>query len=185
MEDYKGVGIVFLRKFVQAHGEAIERKLISGLTPLQLQTYQHAQNRHWISTGTAAEIFHIVAQLLYPGDDLGLQHLGRERAKYNFSGIYRTLLKVATIPFLVRQAAKMWRISYNQGVAKAERIENKNEVHFFVENYPGLPPVLREVGCGYIRGVVEFAGKKNIQVRKEDLNPKLWKWIITWDEVSA
>ncbi len=184
MKNYKGVGIVFLRKIVQAHGETVERKLLVSLTPEQLEVYQHAQNRHWIPAESAAELYTVAAELLYPGDVRGLQHLGRERARYNFTGIYRTLLKVATIPFLISQAPKMWRVSYNVGIAKVKKIKDKNEAHFMVESFPELPPVMREVGCGYIQGIVEFTGLQNIRVNKEELNPKQWKWTITWDDVS-
>jgi len=181
MNNYKGVGIVFLRKFVQAHGLKIEYAFIEKLNQEQTEVYINTQSGDWIPVELAAQLYAIAAPLLYPGDALGLQHLGRERAKDNFSGIYKSLLSMATIPFLVQQAAKLWRVSYDTGNARVERDKEKNQAVFIVENYPELPETLREVGCGYIKGVVEFAKVQNVQVTRNDLDPNAWKWIITWD----
>jgi len=33
--------------------------------------------------------------------------------------------------------------------------------------------------AGYIKGVVERTGEKDVQVQRNDVNPKQWKWTIT------
>ncbi|MCD4813887.1 DUF2378 family protein [bacterium] len=181
MDHYRGVGIVFLRNFIKAHGSTIEEKFIQGLNEEQNSIFLDASNNNWVPVPATEKLFEQAARLLYPGDQNAYRHLGRERAKENFSGIYKSLLKITTIAFIIKRAAKVWEASYEKGHARVEKNKDENRAIFIVEDYPEFSPVMMEVGCGYIEGVVGLSSAENIQVNKDVSDPQAWKWHITWD----
>jgi hypothetical protein len=75
----------------------------------------------------------------------------------------------------------LWSTSYKQGVAQVQQSGDKKEAFFIVEGFPELPETMREVGCGYIQGLLAFTKISNIHVDRDNANPNAWKWKVTWD----
>jgi hypothetical protein len=180
MNGYKGTGVDFVRKLLKARGAdaaALEQKL----SPSDTETFHSATTMSWVPAETAVRIFAAAAELLYPGDPRGVFELNRLMAKDNMSGIYRILLRVVSVPVLMARAAKLWSTYHSRGRGRAEGDPEDRAGTFIVEDYPECPLGLLPFIAGFLQGVLEMAGAKNINVAIDSSNPHQWRWRVTWE----
>ncbi len=126
-----------------------------------------------------AEILQAAAEALYPGDPQGLQKLGEEVAKINFSGIYKPFLMIASPEFIAKRIAGIWKTFYDQGGAHVENFHGKSGT-VVATGLPELTSVQRRYICGYMAGVLHLTAVKNIQVVVQEQDPQAWRWLISW-----
>ncbi|MBN1596533.1 hypothetical protein JW933_11460 [candidate division FCPU426 bacterium] len=105
---------------------------------------------------------------------------GGKIAENDFLGIYRIFIRLLSIPYFVKQTAKLWNTFHKKGNAQAEEIKGRQEALFWVEAYPDLPETYREILSGYLLRCVELAGGQNVRVLAEGENPQRWQWRIYW-----
>jgi len=180
MAKCKGTNIVFLRKVLGAAGTAAESQFLEKLTPAEAESYRTALPVSWLAAETTTRLFEAAAEVLHPGDAQGIRRLGRELARDNLKGIYRALLRMTTISFVVGLSARLWGMYHDQGKASAWRDPERNRVVVTVTDYPELPKKFLDEIAGYIFGVAEFTGVKNLKVEKDAQDPRAWKWSVTW-----
>ncbi|MCK5242421.1 hypothetical protein KAR34_08210 [bacterium] len=180
MAKTKGGNIVFEREFLRKHGKETEQAFLEKLNAEEINIYQKTLPISWVPIEAAAKIFEMTAATLYPGDAQGLQYLGRAQAYDHLTGIYRIILRITTIPFLIEKTAKLWKNYHDQGRAWSGVGRNKNSAFMIVEDYPDLPETFREMLCGYIAGCMELTGARNVRVTRDNNNPDAWKWNIFW-----
>ena len=179
MGNYKGTGVVFMRSLFERHGRAVERQFLSKLTPQEVDIYKQTLEFHWIPIEVITRFFELAAPLLYPGDPTGLRRIGREMARDHLQGVYRIVLRVVTIEYIIEKAARLWRTYHQSGTTRMER-SGPHLLYFVVLGYPELPSSFRECTCGYIAGVLELAGAKDIRVIRSNENPNEWRWKLSW-----
>lgn len=179
MGNYKGTGVVFMRSLFKRHGAASERKFLAQLTPQETDIYKQTLEFHWIPIEVITRYFELAAPLLYPGDSQGLRRIGREMARDHLQGVYRIVLRVVTVEYIIEKAARLWRTYHQIGTTRMER-PGERMLQFVVMGYPDLPAAFRECTCGYIAGVLELAGAKDIHVLKSNDNPEEWRWKLSW-----
>ena len=177
--NYKGTGVVFMRSFVRAMNSALEPRLLAKLPPEDAERYLKTLEFDWIPIGSITRIFEAASPLLYPGNHEGLRLIGREMARDHLRGIYRIMLRVTTVPFVVAQTARLWSTYHRRGRAHMTRQE-PHLIHFVVADYPELPERFRECLCGYIQGVMELVGAREIRVAKSNDNANAWLWRVSW-----
>lgn len=49
-----------------------------------------------------------------------------------------------------------------------------------VTNSPGMLETWRELLCGYIQGILEQTGSRNVQVNRDQADEAMWRWTVTW-----
>lgn len=177
--NYKGTGAVFMRSFIRATNPAIEERVLAKLSPEDADRYLKTLEFDWIPIGSITRIFEAAAPLLFPGHHEGLRLIGRAMAYDHLRGIYRIILRVTTVPFVISQTARLWSTYHRRGSARLERNEPQL-VHFVVSDYPDLPERFRECLCGYIHGVMELCGARDIRIAKSNDNPSAWLWRVSW-----
>jgi hypothetical protein len=180
MANYKGVSIVFVRKQIQAAGADVEQQLLQRLDPTEQDSYWHTLSSLWLPIPIAQNIIENAVALLYPASSQGFEKLGAARAQDNLNGIYKTLLRVSTVAFVMSQAAKFWSVSYDQGNARAEKVPNHNQGSFIVTGYPELPECFRRLTTGYIGQTLRMTPAKNITVKHDPTNASEWRWNAQW-----
>lgn len=179
MGNYKGVGVVFLRDLMKRTGESAEKTLLNRLDSDQAQIYRTAMPFKWYPVSVTTGLFEVAAEVAFPGDPNKLRKLGKELASDQLKGVYRLLLKVATIPMAIKRAAQLWGTYHDTGKATAWT-EGSNRAIFQVAGYHTLPLSACEVLCGFVRGVVELTRATNVDVVLDRSNPSSLKWIVTW-----
>lgn len=180
MADYKGTGVVSVREAIQKRGSQAENSLFDLLTSEEKQVYLKTMPIHHIPIEQGTAIIVKAASVLYPQDNLAVHKLGFEMADHDLKGIYRFMVKLATVPFIIKQAASLWKVYSVKGRAWAEPRGEKSAV-FLLEGYPELPERFREMMSGYIQGTLSFTGVKNIKITRQNDDPNVWKWPITWE----
>ncbi len=177
----KGTNVVFLRKLMEKRGPTAEADFLARLEPEEKRIFATALPISWVPSEMVAHMLEVAAATLYPNDPLGLRWIGQDLARDNLSGIYKSLLRLTTITFVIGQCAKLWNIYQEQGRAHAEKDSQENRAVVVVEEYPDLPQAFHEEIAGYILGTAEFTGVRNIRVTPDLSQPQAWKWIVTWD----
>lgn len=179
MADIKGTCIIFLRESFKSKGEAIEVKFLDSLIPEEANVYKTALAFSWYPSRIVAQLYKKAANALFPNDNDGLRKVGRLSAYYDLKGVYKIMVRVATIPFIIGQASKLWSVYWSQGRAFVENDREKNKSHYILKEFIDLPKVFRETMCGYIQTVVEITGGKNVKVVNNQGMDEI-RWTVTW-----
>lgn len=177
--NYKGTGAVFVRSFVRSRGPEVEARLLAKLSPEDGERYLRTLEFDWIPIATITRIFEAAAPLTFPGNADAMRLLGREMARDHLRGVYRFLLRVTTVAFVMTQTARLWRTYHRKGVAQLAEYNAKNMITFVISDYPDLPERFRECLCGYIAGTMELVGVREIRVHKFG-DSSQWQWRVAW-----
>jgi hypothetical protein len=178
MGNFKGTGIVYVKSLVRSTSAEKEKALLSMLNSDERKAYETVLAVSRISIDAASNILKAAADVLYPGDPSGLRTIGYKMAHNDLSGIYKILLPILSVEMAMNQSGKLWSQYHDEGRAWADKINEKTHV-FNVADYPNLPEYFREMLAGYVKGVIERTGEKDVQVQRNDANPKQWKWTFT------
>ena len=68
-----------------------------------------------------ARVYDAAARILYADSVEPLVDLGRDMALSDLTGIYKVLLRVATIPMVIERTARLWTTYHKKGSARIER----------------------------------------------------------------
>jgi hypothetical protein len=179
MFNYKGVGIVFLRKTIQECNK--EPDLLDQLTPEERTLYLETFEVSWVPMEFANKLFTLTAQYRYPDlpQNEQLQNIGIDLAKSGFTRIYRIALKLLTPKLIIKKAASLWR-TYHSGGTGTVVYESPENFTFEVLDYPDLPEIFAQATSGYIIGIIELTGAKHCQVTKLKEASK-WIWHIQYE----
>lgn len=180
METYKGSTLVFVREYVQQVKPEIEARLLAALTPEEKQRYQSAMPVSWEDPLVSGSIVLKAGTLLFPYDPNPCYRMGFTQAKEQFRGLYKAVLSIATVPFVVKQSALVWKTYHKKGVARTDWAFGDKKGVFAVDGYPELPELVRKTITGFIAGTVSLTRVQDVQVDEDFTNPERWKWIVSW-----
>jgi hypothetical protein len=142
--------------------------------------YQNALPVSWVDIEGLSHAFTVAAAMLYPGHPRPLLEFGREEAKHAMSGIYKIVLRFATVPYVVQKTALLWRVYYEKGQASPEVRPEKKQASLIVRNFPDLLESNLTITTGYTLGVLELTGLKGLRYEEDFSNPDAWIWTFFW-----
>jgi hypothetical protein len=177
----KGAAIVFTRDCLEKLSQEQQKAFFSVLPRESVLAFKAIMPIHWMPLLMAAQIMEAAAPILYPSAANPLYQLGHAMARNTLTGIYKILLRITTVSYVLGQGTKIWRTLNNKGRIWVERAEDKNQAVFCVADYPELPDNFRKVITGYIAGGWELTGSKNILVTEHFENSSQWRWEFTWE----
>ena len=180
MSHFKGSGLLFLRKEFKNRGEAVEKKFLDSLTPEETETFQKVLAVSWVPVDVAAQLYQKSASALFPNDRMALRRLGMMSANHDLKSIYKIMIRIATVSYVIGQAASLWRTYWDKGQASTEKEPNSNTLHYILKDYMDFPSVFHETMCGYVQAVVELTGGKNVNVNCSKLSNEI-RWTVTWN----
>ncbi|MBN1595506.1 hypothetical protein JW933_06235 [candidate division FCPU426 bacterium] len=158
------------------------KEFLSKLSPATAKRFNSILPVSKISIEDATEYLTAAAEVIFGGDiQESLYQLGLEDPKYNYSGVYRPLLRILTVPFLISQAARLWSNFHDKGEGRVENNPKEKVAIFRVINYPELPKNFRTFLRGAVAGLSELSGAKNVKVTCDDHDSMAWSWIIRYD----
>ena len=176
----KAIGIHWLRGLIDERGAAADQQLSHALVPADLQVFRHALAVSWLPVETTVRIYEACGRTLFPQEKDVLFEVGRQMAKANMSTIYRAFIRITTVPYVLSQAARLWRTYHDTGTASASQVEGANEVVFVVRDYPACAAAMRKTLRGFVAGLAEMVGIRSPRVVLDESHPEAWKWTITW-----
>jgi hypothetical protein len=177
----KGPGVTWLRHLIDQKGPEAEQTMARVLSPEDYKAYRTAMPISWIPEEVITRIFKAAGDVLFAGSPSPLLEVGRGMAKDNMTGIYKFMLRMTTIPFIMSQASRLWHTLHDTGEASACAGPGNNAVTFTVTGFPAIPADMREVLRGYVTGLGELTGAKNVRTRIDESDPNAWKWVSIWD----
>ncbi|MCD4814731.1 hypothetical protein K8S19_13695 [bacterium] len=176
----KAITVVFIRDRMGKVDSETRNTFYAKLSRQEKDSLKKSLAFTKIPVALAVKVYDAAASVLHPGKLDGAHLLGRALAQDNLTGIYKVLLRFVSIPFLIKQSAKIWDTYHEFGIARCARVKNENEIVLIIEDYPDMPKTIREGTTGYIEGALELTGGTNIHVELDDTNCHLWKWRVTW-----
>jgi hypothetical protein len=180
MAEVKATSVCYLKLRLRELAGDVERAFLERLPPGVAHHYLEALPLSWVPVEAAGSIYEHGAPLLFPGNTLAIWQLGYETALTSYTGIYRMLLRVASVPLIIERAERLWRNHHTDGDITTESTD-VGLVTMSVSNYPVLAEPLRELVAGYIAALCALTGAKNASVRRDDRQPT-WRWIVSWSE---
>jgi hypothetical protein len=178
MAQVKAAGVMFLKQKLHELGSGAEERLLAELTPEVAEDYKTALPLTWLPAESVASIYEASARIIYPNHPNGIQQLGHDTAVASYTGVYRVLLRAATVAFLMQKAPRIWRNHHTDGDMKAEAVTERSAI-VSIYNYPDLLEPIRHTVAGFFTGLCALAGGRDPIVRQEN-QPSVWRWIITW-----
>ncbi|HEX7665300.1 MAG TPA: DUF2378 family protein [Polyangiaceae bacterium] len=145
------------------------------------ERFDSALATDWVPVGDMDRFMRTAAPLLYPGKVGALRLLGRDVAQDHLPTVYKILIRVASVQFVIEQAARIFKTYNSTGDAHTEKRPGvKNSVDLVITDYPEMNGPLRESGAGFIIGTLELVGAKDVRVIIDDANPRRWVFHVTW-----
>jgi hypothetical protein len=178
MPNYKGAPIVVLRGKIRERGHEVEEALRQQLPVETRRIYDTLVATAWIPIGDAQRILDEAALILTPDQPDPHFALGKVMAHEMLTGVYRFIVRVVTVPFLVEQSATLWGKYHDTGTASSDR-PHSHSARMIVRGYPSLPEGMRKITAGWIASSVEQTGEKNVHVRTNN-SPAAWDWLVSW-----
>jgi hypothetical protein len=184
MNQVKGTGFLIIKKIVRDRGPATEKKFLESLTPQERVAWDTdkilAISWNPLPSKPEGSGLYEAAQALFPGDpNHALRELGRVMAKEGLPRFYQIFIRIPTVQFIWKRVAALWRSFYDTGDAVMEN-PGPRQATFVLRNYPEYPPYMREYLCGYFIGMGDLVGLKTMVVRKDETDPRAWKWHLQW-----
>lgn len=174
---YKGASLVSLRQMLQI--ALVEERFLEALDDADRDHYRRVTATDWVPVGLAARLYAAAAPLLYPGQVHPVRLLGRALARDHLRGIYRFVLRLVTVQFVLDQTGRLWRMYNGRGELLVERVHERT-VRMALVDYPDYPVAVRESLVGYISGAIELTGAHEVRVVTDDADPMKVTFTASW-----
>lgn len=174
---YKGASLVSLRQMLQlAH---LEERFLEALGAADRDAYQRVTATDWVPVALAGRLYAVAGPLIYPGQPNPVRLLGRDLARDHLRGIYRFVLRLVTVQFVVDQAGRLWSMYNGRGSLLVERVHERT-VRMVLVDYPDYPLEVRESLVGYVAGTIELTGARGVRVVTDDADPTRVTFTASW-----
>ncbi|MCD4813633.1 hypothetical protein K8S19_08075 [bacterium] len=183
MTKIKGTGLIILKKLIEDKGPEAIKQLEKNLSPEALKIWESTTLAiSWIETELAYEgtFLYEGCKVLFPGNlQKALWETGKIMAKEGLPRFYQIFIRIPTPQFIFKRVAQLWHSFYREGEASIES-EGKNTAVFVLRDFPGYDANMRVYMTGYLFGMGDILGLKNIRVSLDEGNPQEWRWNIVW-----
>jgi hypothetical protein len=177
----KGTDIVTLRKLFADRPPSDLARFLATLAPEDREGYEGALHFHWLPADSVTRIFVAAAPFFFPSSPKALQQLGQLLATRSFSGVYKLILSVPSLPFVVRRASMVWSWYHDLGEASIEDASD-HALTLVVRGTPRLPEAMRELIAGHLLALAEATHTPNAKVTLFSDDPSAWRWKIRWSD---
>jgi hypothetical protein len=174
---YKAASLVSVRQMLQRAD--LEQRFLSELSELEEAEYRRLTATDWVHVALADRVYAAAAPLLFPAQREPVRLLGRELARDHLRGIYRFVIRFVTVPFVVAQTGRLWRMYNSEGALSMQEVGDR-KLSAVLTGYPEYPSAVRQSLAGYIVGAIELTGAKDVRVTVDDQDPKAYCFTATW-----
>lgn len=118
----KGSAITSRLRYVREHAdEDVLREIKNGLSPENRDILEKGVLPHaWVPYSLYVELNVEADRVLGRGDLELCREMGRYGARVNLPTLYRIFLRMGSVPFMLRKAAKLWNVHYDSGSIDVE-----------------------------------------------------------------
>jgi hypothetical protein len=180
MNRIKASTMLSLRSHFKDKAE-LEQSFLSKMSPPDVWIYKNAKAFSWINMDAYLRIYAVIAKTAFAGYPKPLVEVGRLEAYTVIRGVYKWVLNLQGMQNLMNQTERMWKLFHEKGKAHSELLPGAHSAFMYVDDYPELTRENLEITMGFIMGVFELIGLKNIKGEIDDSNSHSWKWKLSWD----
>jgi len=124
-----------------------------------------------------------IDKVMGKGDQALLWELGYFSAVEAVKGIYKVFFKIGTPEFVIRRSAQLWNRYYDSGKMTAVLLK-KNQVSLVLEDFDSPMHEHCLAVQGWIQGVLELSGGKNVKIENSQCRAKRAKvceFVASWE----
>ncbi len=146
-------------------GPDAENRFVKTLPPYLAQVYTHLEPGKRLSIEDTTALISSMAPFVFPegNESEQLNRLGGLMARLDMNGFYKLLLKIVSVQYAIQQATEFWHTYHDQGETYVEQV-SKNHAHLLVFDYATMPMKYRVFLGGWVKGLLEHCGAKNLKV---------------------
>ncbi|MEW6516038.1 MAG: hypothetical protein AB1439_03940 [candidate division FCPU426 bacterium] len=181
MLDYKATDITFLKKLFIKAGGAREREFLDVLTAEEAEVYQHALPVSWVDSDMNFAIVRKALPILYPSHRADFGHFGYELAGEDFGGIYKILIRIVSVEYVVASMEKFWGTFNRKGLGSGRMVPGTKQAVLTVTQYPDMAQPYLELLSGYLQRLFEMIGLKNVRTEIDAQDREALKCLVSWD----
>jgi hypothetical protein len=161
----KCTSFLSLKQYWPSLGPDTESRFIQSLPPALAEVYSNLTPGKMLPIETTVAMNEVFGRFLFPQDPESEQlvKLGVLLANLDLNGIYKLLLKITSVPYAIQQSAVLWQTFHDQGETFIEQ-PDKNHLFYLIFDYPTMPLKYRIFLSGWIKGLLEICGAKNISI---------------------
>lgn len=178
----KGSGIHFLRTQIQTKVIASEPAFLEKLTPEEVDIYHKALPVNWFPTENYTSIISKGMEFLYPGNPDALKAFGEALGDEYMNRVYKFLVRMTSISFLMSMVAKIWSMFQKRGLVTSETLPDQTGGVVVVRDFKEMLPEYRQIVMGYIICCVKIMKVKNIEIHEEFCENDVWKFVAKWEK---
>jgi hypothetical protein len=175
----KGSDLVVLRKLFSERPPEDLQRFLSQLNAQDRDGYENALHITWLPADMLTRIYIAAAPIFFPTSASALRQLGQLLATSSFSTVYKLVLAVPSLHFVVRRASIVWSSYHDLGKATIED-QSEHALSLVVRGTPKLMFEMRELIAGHILALARATNTKNARVEVVSDDPNAWRWRITW-----
>ncbi len=179
VDNYKGVGVLFVRSQVRELPPSARERFLEALSPDGRDCFERAVATQWVPVELATECFEALAEVAYAASPDPMRAVGVALARNDLRGVYRFLVRLATVKFLLQQHTKLWSTYHREGEAQLES-RGDRAVQVKIVGHPRLPRGFRECLAGWLEGALQVCGARDIVVKHDVTRPPPWAFDINW-----
>jgi hypothetical protein len=180
MHEIKGSDLAVLKTILREKGRGLEETFLSHLTTEQAGLYHSVRHTSWLPAEPTQPLYEAAIRVLFPGAMDGAYKLGRLLADRSYSTLYRIVISIPSVSFVMRRAAAVWSSHHGMGEASTKQTSPKSAV-MIVTGAPEMPKFLLNLVRGHIAVLTEITGGKNVRVNVDADDPQNWQWNIFWE----
>lgn len=181
MQDYKATDLSFLKKLIKKAGRDKEREFLGLLTEAEAEVYRRALPISWVNTEMSFAIVNKGLPLLYAADQATFSHFGYELAAEDFGGMYKVLIRIVNVEYVVSSIARFWDTFNRKGAGSGRIVPGAKQAVLTVTHYPDMPEAYLDLLTGYLKRLFEMLGLKNVRTQIDSQNREALKCMISWE----
>ena len=116
----------------------------------------------WVDYGSVVEFLRAADAVLGEGDDALLWQASHANQGSNVNGVYRALLPLISVSFLVDRASRLWRRYHDTGEMHCVQVDART-IHLELHDYPDLPDGHAPEIEGAFVALMEMAHARNVE----------------------
>lgn len=139
----------------------------------------------WVEYAAVIDLLNAADVVLGSGDRQLLRELSARNQRENLHGVYRAMLRLLSIPFLIEQGSRLWRKYHACGSMRVQRLSGNGSqaVRVLLVDYPSIPEGHEAEIEGAFQSLVTMAGAKWVSFEHETCvlrGDAECSWRIAW-----
>ncbi len=176
----KGMVLLTIHTLLKQQEEGTTERFLAQLSPANRTVFESATATQWIPSQTAATFYAAAAPLLFPNHTDDIEQLGRALAQNALGGLYKSILAITSVTFLIKRTPLVWTLYHSTGKAEIILTPGRHQGRMVVRQAADMPHIILRSVSGFSLHALEMAGGHSVTCQLNTENPDAWEWLFDW-----